>query len=115
LLRLLHQLKICLAQLLLKLQVSINSKITSITFLVPAISSTVAPTIAPVQDKMTFRELDTMLNKLIDDFEQQQHAFKRQVDDVNAYDLVLADNEEKVKIQLFSNLMLFSLSNLIAN
>jgi ribosomal protein S3AE len=46
--------------------------------------------------KMTFRELDTMLNKLIDDFEQQQSTFKQQVDNVNAYDLILADNEEKV-------------------
>jgi len=55
------------------------------------------PAVAPIQDKMTFRELDTMLNKLIDDFEQQQHTFKRQVDEVNAYDLVLADNEEKLE------------------
>lgn len=49
-----------------------------------------------IMDKMTFRELDTMLNKLIDDFEQQQNTFKQQVDNVNAYDLILADNDEKV-------------------
>jgi hypothetical protein len=56
-----------------------------------------APTTA---EKMSFRELDSMLNKLIDDFEQQQHTFQQQVDDVNAYDLVLADNEEKVRLFL---------------
>jgi hypothetical protein len=46
---------------------------------------------------MTFRELDSMLNKLIDDFEQQQQGFKKQVDEVNAYDLILADNEDKLE------------------
>lgn len=50
----------------------------------------------PAPDKMTFRELDSMLNKLNDDFEQQQQTFRKQVDEVNAYDLVLADNEDKV-------------------
>jgi hypothetical protein len=37
-----------------------------------------------------------MLNKLIEDFQTQQSEFRQQLDEVNAYDLVLVENQEKV-------------------
>lgn len=62
----------------------------------PVQPATLSTTTPAIPDKMTFRELDSMLNKLIGDFEQQQHNFKQQIDEINTYDLVLADNEDRV-------------------
>lgn len=58
-------------------------------------TSTFLPT-GETAKKMTFKEMELMLARLRMDFEQQEKQFLDEVDDLNAFDVVLRRAQDKV-------------------
>uniref|UniRef100_A0A914GUG6 RNA helicase n=1 Tax=Globodera rostochiensis TaxID=31243 RepID=A0A914GUG6_GLORO len=61
-------------------------------------AATIATTAPPIPPKMNFKDLQQTLLKLRVDFEQQEKYFMDELDDLNAFDIVLRRAQDKVFI-----------------
>uniref|UniRef100_A0A183BYX4 RRM domain-containing protein n=1 Tax=Globodera pallida TaxID=36090 RepID=A0A183BYX4_GLOPA len=59
-------------------------------------AATIATTAPPIPPKMNFKDLQQTLLKLRVDFEQQEKYFMDELDDLNAFDIVLRRAQDKV-------------------